>query len=269
MKKQPHEEKLPYSLRDRRQVAPDDTFSFACNPSVPCFTRCCADINILLTPLDVLYLARKIGISTTEFLDEYTLIPITKDLHLPVVLLKMGDDPEKRCHFLGDQGCTVYEARPWSCRMYPLGMALPPARAGVEPKPIYFLFEDEFCDGHKEPQTWTPTSWRENQGLMERESLEEEFRKLVSHPWFIGGRQLDPKRIEMFHMACYDLDRFRRFVFESTFLTRFELEDDLVETIRTDDEALYRFACRWLRFALFGEPTMSVRASAREAGRNR
>jgi hypothetical protein len=59
-------------------------------------------------------------------------------------------------------------------------------------------------------------------------------------------------------MACYDLDRFRQFVFDSTFLQRFELEPELVERIRTDDDELLRFAFRWLRFALFAEPTMSA-----------
>ena len=55
--------------------------------------------------------------------------------------------------------------------------------------------------------------------MIEREELDELFNEIVSHPWFIGGRQLDPKRIEMFHMACYNLDTFREFVFKSTFLT--------------------------------------------------
>ncbi len=266
--KRSQQEDLPYALRDRRKVGPNDEFRFACTPDVPCFTRCCADINILLTPLDVLRLARSLGISTTDFLEEYTLIPITKDLHLPVAVLKMGDDPEKHCRFLGDQGCTVYDARPWSCRMYPLGMALPPARAGQEPEPIYFLFEDQFCEGHQQSQTWTPTSWRQNQGVNEREPLEEGFRKIVSHPWFIGGRQLDPRRIEMFHMACYDLDRFRKFVFDSSFLERFEVEKERVEQLRVDDEALLRFAYRWLRFALFSEPTIPVRKGVPRARRD-
>ena len=74
-------------------------------------------------------LARRLGITTSEFLDEYTITPITKDLHLPVVMLKMGDDPDKKCTLLGEEGCTVYDVRPWPCRMYPIGMALPPARA--------------------------------------------------------------------------------------------------------------------------------------------
>jgi Fe-S-cluster containining protein len=177
-------------------------------------------------------------------------------------MLKMGDDPDKRCLLVKESGCSVYEDRPWACRMYPVASALPPARAGVEPEPIYCLIEDDFCEGHKEKGSFTVASWREDQRVEEQEELEAGFRELVSHPWFIGGRQLNPKQMEAFFTACYDLDNFRRFIFESSFLQRFELEEDLVERIEKDDEELLRFAYRWLRFALFAEPTMTTRASA-------
>ena len=262
-------EDLPDVLKRNRRLAGDEPFQFGCHPGVPCFNSCCADVNILLTPLDVLRLARRAGLTTTEFLDKHALMPITKDLHLPVVLLKMTDDDARRCPFVGEQGCTVYADRPWACRMYPLGMALPPARAGIEPEPVYFLFQDDFCQGRTEPGEWSAQKWRQDQGVLEHEALEEGFRELVGHPWFIGGRQLDPKRMEMFHTACFDLDRFRAFVFDSTFLTRFELSTEEAEAIRDDDFALLRFAFRWLRFALFAEPTMTVRNGAPSPRRTR
>jgi Fe-S-cluster containining protein len=258
---------LPGDLRDRRRLDGNETFCFSCHKDLPCFTQCCADVNIMLTPVDVLRLARKLGMTTTDFLDEHTLAPITKDLQLPVIMLRLRDEPEKRCPFVGEAGCTVYEDRPWSCRMYPLGMGIPPARAGEEPEPVHFLFEDEFCKGGEAKKEWTVDAWKAGEGITEQEEIESGFRELVSHPWFIGGRALDPKRMEMFHMACYDLDTFRRFVLESSFLDRFDLEDGLKESFRTDDYALAQFAFRWLRFALFAEPTLKTRDSAATAGR--
>ncbi|MHC4109053.1 MAG: YkgJ family cysteine cluster protein [Planctomycetota bacterium] len=253
---------VPEVLRDKRQIEEKDDFPFACHPGVPCFNRCCADVNIVLTPLDVLRLARHLGVTTTEFLREYCLHPITKDLSLPVVVLRMGEDAAQKCRFVGEEGCTVYEDRPWACRMYPVGMAIPPARAGVDPEPVFFLFEDDYCEGRRASQRWTVAEWRADQKVPEREALEAGFREIVAHPWFIGGRRLDERRIEMFHMACYDLDRFRRFVFDSSFLRRFELAPELVERIRADDEALLQFALRWLRYAIFAEPTVTVREDA-------
>ena len=259
---------LPEALGDRTPLGPDQTFCFGCHQGLKCFTRCCGNVNVLLTPVDVLRLSRRLGLSTTEFVERHALVPITKELHLPVLMLRMGTDAEQRCPFVGADGCTVYEDRPWSCRMFPLGMALPPARAGVEPQPVYFLLDAAFCDGFGEPQQWTAESWRANQGVLEQEALEVGYQQLVSHPWFIGGRQLHPKQIEIFHMACYDLDRFRRFVFDSSFLRRFALDQTEVEQLREDDEALLRFAFRWLRFALFAEPTVTVRDGAATKGRS-
>jgi hypothetical protein len=143
-------------------------------------------------------------------------------------------------------------------------MALPPARAGVAPEPTYFLFEDSFCDGHREARPWTVEAWQRDQGVTERDELEQGFRDIVGHPWFIGGRQLDPKRIEMFFMATYDLDTFREFIFSTTFVQRFVLDEKLVESLRNDDHALLRFGFRWLRFALFGEPTVQRRVASAE-----
>jgi Fe-S-cluster containining protein len=252
---------LPQFLEDKKRLQQGEEFRFTCHPDVPCFNKCCSDINIVLTPLDVLQLARGAGLSTSEFLDTHCMNPITKDLQLPIVMLKMRDDAGKHCPFLGEQGCSVYETRPWACRMYPLGLAIPPARAGETPEPFYFVFEDDHCEGRlqADARQWTSDTWRRDQKIAERDEIEVGFRELVSHPWFIGGRQLDPKRIEMFYMACYDLDTFRSFVFDSTFLKRFELEPEQIEEMKGDDVALLRFAFRWLRFALFGEPTVKVR----------
>jgi Fe-S-cluster containining protein len=260
------DQSLPKFLEDKRQLTEGESFPFTCHPGVPCFNDCCADVNIILTPYDVLQLARRTGLHTRVFLDTYTGNPITKDLQLPMVILKMRDDEGKKCPFVGEQGCTVYEDRPWACRMYPLGMAIPPARAGVEPEPIFFVFEDDHCKGRHETDAveWTAAQWRSDQDLVERDRIESGYREIVSHPWFIGGRQLDPKRMHMLYTACYDLDTFRDFVFESTFLERFELDDDLVEEIKTNDVALLEFAFVWLRFALFKEPTIKVRESAAE-----
>ena len=169
---------LPYSLRGRRQLEAGETFNFDCRPGLSCFTRCCADVNIFLTPTDVLRLSRHLKITSTEFLDNYTLLPITKELHLPTLLLRMLDEPQKRCPFVKETGCSVYENRPWSCRMFPLAMALPPARAGVEPKPVYFLFEEDFCEGKSQKQSWTVEQWKANQGVDAWEQLAQKVSSL-------------------------------------------------------------------------------------------
>ena len=108
---------------EEARLGPNDTFNFRCHPGVSCFNTCCADVNIFLSPYDVLRLTERLGISSTEFLEKYTLLPVQKDMNTPVVLLKMSEDEAKSCQFLTEEGCGVYTDRPWPCRMYPIGLA--------------------------------------------------------------------------------------------------------------------------------------------------
>jgi hypothetical protein len=68
----------------------------------------------------------------------------------------------------------------------------------------------------------------------------------------------------MFYLACYDTDRFRGLLLESSFLNRFEVDDEVIEKIRTDDEALLDFGFDWLRFSLFGEKTIKIKGDVAE-----
>ncbi len=70
--------------------------------------------------------------------------------------------------------------------------------------------------------------------------------------------------MDMFFNASYDLDRFRRFVFGSSFLEKFDVEQETVDKIRTDDVAMMKFSFNFLRYALFYEPTMKLKPEFEE-----
>ena len=46
---------------------------FRCHKAIACFNKCCENIDILLTPWDVVRMARHFGIATREAIDRYTL----------------------------------------------------------------------------------------------------------------------------------------------------------------------------------------------------
>ena len=48
----------------------EDDFRFECRPGLECFTRCCRDITIFLTPYDVLRMKNALNISSGDFLSE-------------------------------------------------------------------------------------------------------------------------------------------------------------------------------------------------------
>jgi len=250
-------------LQEYPQLREDDNFSFHCHPKLKCFNRCCGDVTIVLSPYDILRMKKALGISSSEFLGEYTFVPFSPEMRLPIVMLRMGENEGRRCPFVGGDGCSIYADRPWACRMYPLGMASP-KDAAEQGEPFYFLMRERPCDGLDEKHPVSVRQWLEEQGLDEYNKYGEDFKGIALHDFFIKGETLDPKKMEMLYMACYDLDRFRRFVFESSFLDNFDIDREDVEHIRGDDLALMRFAFQWLRFCLFREPTIAIKEGIRK-----
>ncbi|MBW2647884.1 MAG: YkgJ family cysteine cluster protein [Deltaproteobacteria bacterium] len=246
-------------LKEYPRLGKSDKFKFACHSGVSCFNECCGDVNIFLTPYDVLRLKNALGISSQDFLDKYTILPIDEHQKLPVVILRMQDNEKKNCFFVSDKGCTVYNDRPWACRMYPLGLASPGETSAQLNEEFYFLLKESICQGFKEDKEWTVEEWIENQGIEKYDEFGEFYKDIYTHPYLEKAPALTPQKIDMFFLASYNLDKFRDFVFGSTFLIKFEVEPELLEKVKGDDEELLRFAFKWIRFALFGEKTMTIK----------
>lgn len=246
-------------LKEYPRLSLESTLKFACHPGVPCFNDCCGDVNIFLTPYDILRLKNNLNVSSGTFLAEHTIMPFDKNLKYPVILLQMNDDEKKSCPFVGENGCRVYEDRPWACRMYPLGMASPKDGDDSLGEEFYFVLEESFCKGFQENNTITVADWIKSQGITEYNTMGYYFKELTLHEFFQKGDKLTPEKIEMFFLACYNLDAFRDFLFSSTFFQKFDVEDEIRERIRNDDVELLKFGYTWLRFALFGERTLKIK----------
>jgi uncharacterized protein len=235
----------PASRCDGRIMTWDNTFNFSCRPGIDCFNSCCRDVTIFLNPLDVVRLRKALDIPSTAFLHKFTDTVISPVSGLPAVVLKMGADEQKKCPFVTEKGCDVYENRPYSCRLYPLD-----TEQGVE---YSFIVQPDKCHGLSEADEWTIERWRKEQGLYAYDDLDHNLKDVMCADQVWEQKIQDSRMQDMFMMAIYDVDRFREFVFESSFLTKFHVDDDILEKIREDDVALLYFAGQWLRFAFFGK----------------
>ena len=256
-------------LKDYPRLTPADDFVFSCHPGVKCFNACCGDVNIFLAPYDILRLRKALGITAGEFLKKYTIMPFDENLKYPVIQLKMEDNEKKRCPFVTAEGCSVYADRPWPCRMYPLGLAAAKDEGSDAGGEFYFALKEDSCKGFDETTKWKVAEWLVDQGVADYNRMGREFKNITLHRYFQEGHNLTPEKTEMFFMACYDLDKFRDFVFKSTFFDKFEADDELREDLKSDDVELLRFAYNWLKFALFGEKTMKVKGDVLEAKRKK
>jgi uncharacterized protein len=226
-------------------------FQFRCHPGVSCFTYCCQDINIVLTPYDVLRMKNGLGITSEQFLDEHTIIVPKEGKLLPIVILKMNED-DKRCPFVTTEtGCKIYHDRPWPCRMYPLTMN----NDGT----FSLITDASRCKGLEEDDTNKVIEWLNTQEVEEYDELNEFLSSLTIQ---LEAQKLNienPQIQQMIFMSLYNIDKFRKFVFESTFLDRLEVEEDILEKIKSSDTDLLKFAFEWIKFGLFGKKVFWVK----------
>jgi Fe-S-cluster containining protein len=234
-----------------QRLSLEDRFKFSCHKGLPCFNTCCNDINIFLTPYDVLRMRRSIEISSGEFLKRYT-VALLGDEGLPLVVLKMLEDENKSCPFVLSDGCGIYQDRPWSCRMYPIF----PASSKEEE---FWIEEKPSCLGSKEEKQWTIEEWKKAQGIDIYDKMNESYKVITFHDYFQKGNKLDSGKAKMLYKACYDMDEFKRFIFETRFFDIYDIEKEGIEKIKEDEEELLNFGYRWVRSNLFGEDTLKLK----------
>jgi Fe-S-cluster containining protein len=252
-------DKLGIELNEQNRLKSDSRFRFNCHKGISCFNTCCSNLDIVLTPYDILRMKNRLGLSSAEFISEYTEPVIQKESRLPFLKLKLGE--AGTCRFVAEEGCTVYDDRPAACRYYPLGFGIyKDEKAGGDD--FCFLIKEDHCKGFGEEREWTVGEWRKSQGIDEYDDRNRVWMEVIlNKKLYSPDLEPDEKSLKMFFMASYDLDSFRDFMFESRFLQVFDIEEERLEMIRNDEAELMLFAHLWLQYALFRKPTMSLRQS--------
>lgn len=248
------------SAVDKVQLTLNSRFRFKCHKGISCFTKCCSNIDIMLTPYDVVALKKKLGVTSEEFLEKYTYMQADGKASFPIPYLRMKKDETKSCPFVSTDGCSVYEDRPANCRYYPIGQGT--LKKAVDDKVVdeefFFFVKEDHCKGFEESQEWTIAAWREDQGADRYDVHNREWKSIILMR-NVPEVALDGKKQAMFSMACYDMDRFRRFIFNSRFLDHFEVDEASREKMRTDDVELMLFGFKFLKYILMMEETLKAK----------
>lgn len=236
-------------------------FNFRCYKGLECFTKCCSKIDILLTPYDILRMKKRLGISSEEFLQKYTKDIIDEKSFHPYVILKMNDDEKGRCPFVTIDGCSIYTDRPLNCRYYPIGQAIHKKTEGkkVIDEEFYFFVREAHCLGFQSDREWSVKEWKVDQGAELYDEMNRGWKTILLRGSIPGQVKLNDKKQAIFYMASYDLDRFKRYILESRFLDIFEIDQDEIEKIKTDEVALMKLGFRYVKYLLLLEETMKVR----------
>ncbi len=234
------------------------SIQFQCSKGIACWNACCSNIDISLTPYDILRLKQRLGVTSVDFLQRYTLPYEMEQNGIAGVKLRPVENGTA-CRFMAPEGCSVYNDRPTACRYYPVALLSLRRQGEATDTQSYALVKEEHCLGFKEEDKWTVESWRADQEADLYDGMNREWKEILMRRNLPGKIQLDPKKQAQFFMASYDLDRFRRFVFESRFMDVFDLAKEEAEKIRTDETALMKFAFRYIKYLMMMEETLKVK----------
>jgi Fe-S-cluster containining protein len=244
-----------------KQLAPGETFHFQCHAALACFNQCCRNLNLFLYPYDLLRLRRRLEISSDEFIERYVDLVLRKAHYFPEVLLRMSDNAEKTCPYLREEGCAVYADRPDTCRLYPVEQGALFGDDGHSVETIYLLRPADFCQGHLEPRELTVSQWIDDQKARRHGKMTLQWalikRLFQQNPWAVEGPH-GPKA-KMAFMAAYNIDRFRDFVFQSSFLKRYRVKPELKRKLRANDTELLLFGFEWIKVFVWRRPSKKIR----------
>ncbi len=230
------------------RIQEDELFNFSCHPKVDCFTNCCRQLELALTPYDALRLKQETQLDSSSFLATYVIQEQEAEDTFPRFYLTMVDDGQASCVFVAETGCTVYPGRPGACRTYPMG------RAAIRQDDnsiadFFVLLKESHCNGFQEEDEQTAAKYSKEQGLKEYNLFNDKVALLLQHEKIRSGMRLTKIQTKYFVLALYDLDNFRKQLNEGTLPNQDQYPAS--KELCTDDEQLLLFGIEWLQGILF------------------
>ncbi|MGI9538255.1 MAG: YkgJ family cysteine cluster protein [Desulfocapsaceae bacterium] len=227
------------------RITPGEMFSFLCHDRVSCFTHCCRELELALSPYDVLRLRHATGLSSTALHERYIIEELDPEEIFPRFYLTMVDDGKASCVFVNDDGCSIYQHRPGACRTYPLGRGTVREESGVREQ--FILLQEPHCQGFQEKTMHTVQSFMKSQELEPFNRINDRFTAITQHPKIKDRLQLTEADIGLYKLALYDLDNFRAQLADK----RLDPPLTIPEAAYENDEILLEFGLQFIEHQFF------------------
>ena len=115
--------------------------------------------------------------------------------------------------------------------------------------------------GFEEENEWTVTEWRKDQGVDIHDEINADWTDLVVRKRsFPPNIKLNEESKKMFFLASYNIDKFREFVFNSSFLKRYDIDEDTLARIKADELELLVFGMKWLKWLFFKQGEFKLKS---------
>lgn len=201
----------PDIIQDIRFLNPDDEIQFKCE----CCGECCRNVefSVMLEPYDLYRIARHLkdtGVTINGVEDvimEHAELKLLENSDFPIFLMKT-QGRRKECIFLKDGRCSIHEAKPRACRIYPLGAWPNETFDGFE----YFIASQKqhhFKGSAMQVRDWMDASFDGHSravALMDAKATKELAPLLLTLKRAGIDRELMLRPLMMYRYICFDLD---------------------------------------------------------------
>ena len=94
-----------------------------------------------------------------------------------------------------------------------------------------------------ESREWTVREWTEDQQLQQYDEMNDLWVDMDTifrrNPW--GDKGINSPALKMAFLACFNVDKLKEFIFDSSFLSRFDVPEERKEKIMESDVELMKF----------------------------
>jgi Fe-S-cluster containining protein len=200
-----------------------------------------------------LRLKNHLGLSSGDFLEQYTSRHTGPESGLPIITLKPKDNLDLMCPFVSPRGCTVYQNRPSSCRTYPLVRALSRTRQTGEITEQFMVIRESHCFGFRGGARQTVQQWMQGQEIAIYNEINDQLMQIISLKNQLMPGPLDLKSSHLFYTALYDLDNFRSQIKANSLLNDFQVDSSTMDKAMEDDVMLLKLGRKWIKYVLFDQ----------------
>ena len=162
---------------DDFKIGIDDKFRFSCKQCGKC---CIEREDILLSPYDLFRVSKKLGMTPDKFVEQYGETYIGESSRMVIIRLKPRGSI-RRCPLLKNRKCSVHDAKPAVCAMYPIGRALRYDKTKkaeqLSTDDIEYIFNGTHCGNERE---YTVREWFELFNLPIEDEYFIEWQKALS-----------------------------------------------------------------------------------------
>ena len=192
---------------ENMKIGVDDKFRFSCKQCGKC---CTERDDILLSPFDLFRASQKLNMTPGEFTEKYCDSYVGGTSKMVIVRL-MPQGSIRRCPMLKDRKCSIHDAKPMVCAMFPIGRGfkLDPKKPGatqISAETMQFIFNGAHCGNAQEH---TVREWLTSFGIPIKDELFVLWQKSVSE---IGDimkhaeeKQASEKLLDLIYTVIYGL----------------------------------------------------------------